>query len=104
MLFRSSIYRMPFCYQEDLLSVMNLLKERRITSYAAHLKGKNTYDDEDYRNPTAFLIGNESKGLSDVLSACADTYIQIPMQGQLESLNAAVAATILMYEAYRQRR
>jgi TrmH family RNA methyltransferase len=99
-----SIYRVPFLYADDLQQVLGVLKEHGICSYAAHLDGTHTYDREDYRGGSAFLIGNEGNGLSAELTACADTYIRIPMEGQLESLNAAVAAAILMYEAYRQRR
>jgi TrmH family RNA methyltransferase len=99
-----SIYRVPFLYTDDLLSDMDKLHEKGIVTYAAHLKGKGFYDEETYQGPTAFLIGNEGNGLSDEISACADTYIRIPMEGQLESLNAAVASAILMYEVHRQRR
>lgn len=99
-----SIYRVPFLYTDDLLQDMDRLHEKGITTYAAHLKGKGWYDEESYKEPTAFLIGNEGNGLSDELSEKAKQYIKIPMEGQLESLNAAVAAAILMYEASRQRR
>ena len=51
-----------------------------------------------------FLIGNESRGLSDGTAMKADTLVRIPMLGQVESLNAAMASGILMYEAARQRR
>lgn len=51
---------------------------------------------------TAFLIGNEGNGLSDEIAALAMCKIRIPMEGQVESLNAAVSAAILMYEAKRQ--
>lgn len=98
-----SIYRVPFLYVDDLRETLAVLREHGVKSYAAHLQGKNTYDKEDFSGGTAFLIGNEGNGLSDDLSACADTYIRIPMEGQLESLNAAVAAAILMYETHRQR-
>lgn len=99
-----SIYRVPFLYAEDLQQVLALLREKGVRSYAAHLQGKDTYDREDYTGGTAFLIGNEGSGLTEELAACADCYIRIPMEGKLESLNAGVAASILMYEAYRQRR
>lgn len=99
-----SIYRVPFLYAEDLQQVLELLREKGVRSYAAHLQGTETYDREDYTGGTAFLVGNESNGLSQELVSCADCYIRIPMEGQLESLNAGVAASILMYEAYRQRR
>lgn len=99
-----SVYRVPFLYTDDLLKDMERLHEKGITTYAAHLKGEHYYDEESYRQPTAFLIGNEGNGLSDELSEKAKNYIKIPMGGQLESLNAAVAAAVLMYEAARQRR
>ena len=99
-----SIYRMPFVCVERLEDTLPFLKERGIRTYAAHLQGKNCYDEEDYRRGSAFLIGNEGNGLSRELSDQADALIRIPMHGQLESLNAAVAASILMYEACRQRR
>jgi len=99
-----SIYRVPFLYAENLQEILSILDERGVRSYAAHLQGTHTYDQEDYRRGTAFLIGNESNGLSSALAEKAGTYIRIPMEGRLESLNAAVAASILMYEAYRQRR
>ena len=72
--------------------------------HAAHLLGQNSYDQEEYTGPTAFLIGNEGNGLTDELSALSDCYIRIPMCGKVESLNAAIASAILMYEAGRQRR
>ena len=53
---------------------------------------------------TAILIGNESKGLSDALTNEASELVRIPMAGKVESLNAAMAASILMFEAMRQRR
>ena len=99
-----SIYRMPFVYVEDLPEVLEELKRRGIHCYAAHLEGKNSYDRESYVKGSAFLIGNEGNGLSEEVAACADIRIRIPMLGQVESLNAAAAATVLMFEAARQRR
>lgn len=99
-----SIYRMPFFVTKDLENTILELKKQGIKVYAAHLKGTMCYDEPDYKAPTAFLIGNEGNGLSDAIADCADTYIKIPMQGQVESLNAAISATLLMYETNRQRR
>lgn len=98
-----SIYRMPVM-QADLPEILPVLKENKIQTYAAHLKGKNWYHEEDYTEGTAFFIGNEGNGLSDELSDSADCLIKIPMEGKVESLNAAMAAGILMYETARQRR
>jgi TrmH family RNA methyltransferase len=99
-----SIYRMPFLYVEDVVSLKEQLKQKSIRTFAAHLEGKNSYDRESYQGGTAFLIGNEGNGLTEAASASADCLIRIPMCGKVESLNAAMAAGILMYEAARQRR
>lgn len=99
-----ALYRMPFLYAEDFEGVLGRLKEKGIALYAAHLGGTLMYDEPDYTGPVGFLVGNEGNGLSDPVAALADTKMLIPMEGQLESLNAAVSAGILMYEAFRQRR
>ena len=62
------------------------------------------YDEADYTKPCAFLIGNEGNGLDEEIAQQADTYIKIPMAGRVESLNAAIASSVLMFEAARQRR
>lgn len=98
-----SIYRVPFVYVEDLGRVLDMLHQKKIHTYAAHLKGKDYYLDQQFKEPTAFLIGNEGNGLSKEIADLADKYIKIPMEGRVESLNAAVAAALLMYEAHRQR-
>ncbi len=99
-----SIYRMPFFVADDLKETLASVKEAGIRVYAAHLeKGTCAYDGPDYTGGSAFLIGNEGKGLTEGTAAFADRFIHIPMQGQVESLNAAMAAGILMYEASRQR-
>ncbi len=99
-----AIFRMPFVYVEDLPAAIENLKSKGIHVYAAHLEGEHTYDQENYRTGTAFLIGNEGNGLRKEVAECADIWIRIPMEGQTESLNAATAATVLMFEASRQRR
>ena len=98
-----SIYRVPFRREADLQDTMRWLDGEGITSYAAHLKGSVEYTEGRYASGTAFLIGNEGNGLSDSLSAAASGRIRIPMEGEVESLNAAVSAAVLMYEAHRQR-
>lgn len=99
-----SVYRVPFYYTDDWAGDLTELKRRGVSWYAAHLKGKQDYDRADYTGPCGFLIGNESRGLTEETAALADDYIKIPMCGQVESLNAAVASAVLMYEAGRQRR
>ena len=90
-----SVFRVPFLIYDDLGEAVNELKKDGVKVYAAHLDGKNNY---------AFLIGNESKGLSEQITAMADCLVKIPMEGQLESLNAAVSAALLMYESRKNKR
>ena len=99
-----SVFRVPFYITEDLRAVVRELKQKKITVYAAHLNGNKCYDTFDYREGCGFLIGNEGAGLKEETAALADEYLRIPMEGSLESLNAAMAAGILMYEVNRQRR
>ena len=99
-----SIFRVPHIYIEDLLELLQKFKEREIISYAAHLDGVATYDQENYRKGTAILIGNEGNGLREEVAKNADVLVQIPMCGKVESLNAAIAASVFMFEVLRQRR
>ena len=99
-----SIFRVPFLYTDDLPETLQVLKSQGIRLFAAHLDGEGAYDQEVYRKDTGFLIGNESRGLSHETAVLADRLIKIPMAGQVESLNAAIASSILMFEAARQRR
>jgi TrmH family RNA methyltransferase len=99
-----SVFRVPFAYTDDLTASILQLKKKGIKLYAAHLDGRNNYEKEDYTVDTGFLIGNEANGLTEDTAGLADAYIKIPMMGSVESLNAAVAASVLMFETARQRR
>ena len=93
-----SIFRLPFAYVEDLKETIKELKNQGISFYATHLKGKKSYKDIKYSDRSAILVGNEARGLSNEVADLADTYVLIPMKGKVESLNAAVAAALIMYE------
>ena len=88
---------------DDFAAAVHQVQQAGVSVYAAHLRGKNSYACQDYTKGTAFLIGNEGNGLREETAELADCYIRIPMEGKVESLNAAVASSILMYEAHRQR-
>lgn len=98
-----SVYRVPFVYVEDMEQILTDLVNAGIHTYAAHLKGQRFYDSFSYKGPTAFLIGNEGNGLKESTAQKAEHYLKIPMEGKVESLNAAVASALLLYEAHRQR-
>ena len=95
-----SIYRVPFAIVADLPKAVDILREDGITCFAAHLRGE-LYNSGTLTKDCALLIGNEANGLSDEVANKADKLIKIPMAGKVESLNAAIATSILMYEATR---
>lgn len=94
-----SLYRVPFVYTEDIGGAVRLLQCSHITVYAAHLEGQQYFDQTAYKGGSAFLIGNEGNGLKKETADLADVYLKIPMAGKLESLNAAVASALLLYQA-----
>jgi len=98
-----SIYRVPFVYADDISEAIRAFQKKGVSVYAAHLKGMDNYDAFDYTKGSAFLIGNEGNGLKETTAALADKYVRIPMAGKVESLNAAIATSLFMYEAARQR-
>lgn len=99
-----AVFRMPFVYTSEFLQVMSRAEKQKIRIFGAHLKGKRNFFEEDYKGRTAFVIGNEANGMTKEAAQTADVLVKIPMEGSSESLNASVAAAIMMYEAYRQKR
>lgn len=97
-----SVFRIPVLYTDDLKATLEKLKANSVILYAAHLAGTADYNEIEYSNRRGILIGNESNGLSDEISSLADVKARIPMCGKVESLNAAVAATLFMYENHRK--
>ncbi len=97
-----SILRVPICISADIVGDTKRLKESGVTVFGTHLSGNNMYS-ENFSGPVAFMIGNEGAGLSDALSENADRLIKIPMEGEVESLNASISAGIVCYEVLRQR-
>lgn len=99
-----SLFRMPVFYVPSAPDLIAKLHTHGIRTYAAYLPGSTLYDEPDYKSGTAFFIGNESRGLTAETAEAASQRIRIPMTEHINSLNAAMAAGILMYEAARQRR
>lgn len=71
--------------------------------YAADVTARLPYYAANWRQPSALIVGNEAHGLSDAVQNIATTFMSIPMIGKAESLNAAVAGSVIMFEALRQR-
>lgn len=99
-----SIYRVPYYEARDFIGFLENLKTKGFKLYAAHLSGVPYDADGSFQGKCGLLIGNEAGGLSTEAASLADILIKIPMAGKVESLNAAIAAAILMYEAARQRK
>ena len=98
-----AIFRVPFIVSDDMPGMVKKLESRGITCYAARLDESAEYDKCKLDEPCALLIGNEGNGLSKEITEAASHGIYIPMSGKTESLNAAISASILAYEARRQR-
>ncbi len=99
-----SLFRVPHLVAEDFAGAIAGCRQRGVRLFAADLRGAVDYDTADYTGSCGFLVGNEGNGLTEETALSADARIRIPMGGQLESLNAAMSAGILMYECRRQRR
>ena len=87
----------------NLRQAIDALKEKGIWVVATDDSGDLLYDEVDYRGPTALVVGNESEGIRRLVLEGCDQVVRIPMLGQVTSLNAAAAGTVLLYEALRQR-
>lgn len=97
-----ALFRVPMYTCENMAEEMRFLQTRGFRFYAAHLQGTKVFTEESYEGLTGILIGNEANGLSAEVADQADIKVKIPMEGELESLNAAVSAALLMYEVYRK--
>jgi TrmH family RNA methyltransferase len=89
---------------EDLAPVLAELRRSGVTIVGADAGSKTAPDDVDLCSPIALVLGNESWGLPEDVRSEVDTTVGIPMPGPAESLNVAIAGSILMFEAVRQRR
>jgi len=99
-----AVLRMPVMSTGDAPDfVFDMLKERGTKIYAAHPRGDFLPYDLNLREDFCLIVGNESHGVSPAALARADATVRLPMTAATESLNAAVAGSILMYEAVRQR-
>jgi 23S rRNA (guanosine2251-2'-O)-methyltransferase len=93
----------PVCRTSSLDDTIKYLKMSGITIFAATEKTDNIYHTKDMTIPLALIIGSEDTGISASLLRDADEFIKIPLLGSIGSLNASVAASVLMYEVVRQR-
>lgn len=98
-----SAFRLPMWTGASFADAVAWCRSRRIQTIAADLSGSAVHRDVDWRKSSAIIVGRESSGLSPEEVAAADASVRIPMHGAAESLNVAVAAGIILFEAARQR-
>jgi TrmH family RNA methyltransferase len=97
-----STFRIPVAFRNAATEVI-ALRRAGIDVWAAAGGGK-PYDAVDWRKPAALVVGNEGAGIPDAIVRACDGIISVPMVGRVESLNVAVAASVILFEAARQRR
>lgn len=97
----ASLNRLPVIVETNLLELLAVMRQKGISGFAAAPLNAMPYTDADYSGGALFLIGNEGNGLSSPVLAAAKR-VAIPMNGEVESLNAAISAAVLLFEAKRQ--
>lgn len=98
-----AIEYVPVARVSNISQSLEILKIAGVWIIGVDAHGSQDYTKVDYKVPVAMVIGGEGKGVSELVRKRCDILAQIPMKGHLNSLNASVAAALVMYEAYRQR-
>lgn len=98
-----SIFHTPLLYYNEINDAIKDLNNRGIQIMSTSLDSSNYCYDIDFKTNFALVIGNEASGVSESIINASDCLIKIPMQGKAESLNAAIASAVIMYEVLRQR-
>lgn len=89
--------------ETNLTRTIDYLKQQNIWVMGLAGEGQTSYDKADLTGPLALVVGNEGKGISRLVREHCDLLIRLPMRGVINSLNAAIAGSIVLYEALRQR-
>lgn len=97
-----SIFYLPIFYDDSDFTLIKKLKENNFNIVTTSLKESKNFFDENLKGKIVLAVGNEGNGISDELFDLADKKVKIPMPGNAESLNVAVAASIILFEKVRQ--
>jgi 23S rRNA (guanosine2251-2'-O)-methyltransferase len=98
-----AVWYMPVASVSSIAGAMETLKKNNLWVIGIDRSGKVDYSQMDFKSPVAIVIGSEGKGLSELVKKRCDFLANIPMRGEITSLNASVAAALVMYEAFKQR-
>lgn len=96
-------FHCPMQTSTNIADDIRKLQAQGVKAIATLANAKKTYWDYDFTQPTLILLGNEGNGLSQKLIELADESLSIPQSDRVESLNVAICASLLLYEAKRQR-
>lgn len=99
-----SLLRVPFLQDQDMNKCLGKLRSQGYRIWAAVVRGEPSFWEVDFSKPTAVLFGQEGAGLPEDLMKSADGWFTIPMAAYVDSLNVAMAAGLVIYEAFRQKR
>lgn len=99
-----ALFHVEWAEGEDALTMVEALRATGVPSAASVVRGGHPYDTADLRGPVAIFVGSEAHGLPAEVAEAVDLPLTIPMVGRSESLNVAMAGTLLCFEALRQRR
>lgn len=97
-----AIFRINIIQSDDLVATIKEIKKHKFKVIATSLQTNDSIYDIDYKK-SAIIIGNEANGVSQEVMETADKKVKIPMLGKTESLNAAVATGVMLYEYARQK-
>ena len=97
-----AIFRINIVQSDDLVATIKEIKKHKFKVIATSLQTNDSIYDIDYKK-SAIIIGNEANGVSQEVMETADKKVKIPMLGKTESLNAAVATGVMLYEYVRQK-
>ena len=98
-----ALHNVPVCRSIDIYKTIKFLQDFGIAVIGATEKADNFYFKSNYKQPLAILMGGEEKGVKDSLLNITNENVKIPILGNIESLNVSVAASVIIYEAVRQR-
>lgn len=98
-----AIEYVPVTRVTNLVQTIEKLKKEGYWIIGSDASGESLFSEVDYKMPVCIVIGSEGKGISKLVKDNCDLIVRLPMKGHINSLNASVAASIIMYEIYRQR-
>lgn len=100
---RGAVFSVSICIRRESAKAIEEARSSGLQVIATSANTNTPYTDIDYTKPTMIIVGSEHTGISDTVRELSDAVVRIPMLGRIKSLNIAVAASIVLYEAVRQR-